>query len=178
MNVFHALKQNAGVIVMLAVAVAAFGLAYLQFAQSLPERESTVNGVKVVARGSSVKSALAEILLPQVIATQVVLDGEGDARPCKVPMATEAIYGMASSGKNVSFQLAVRGESYCLENAGGNSSKRVECANPRLIVESGSCNCVRADSRNQTVVVSGSEEWLCSSAPNVREVLAWALAKN
>lgn len=173
---FETLRQNAGVIIMLLVAVAAFALAYSQFTQNAPEKETTLNGVKVIAKGS-VKTGLAEIFSPQVIATQVVLDGEDDGRPCKVPMQTEAIYALAKSGKNVSFQLAVRGQNYCLQSAGGNQSARVDCAKPRLVVENSECNCVKLYSKNQTVVISGREDWLCATAPNVREIIAWGLKK-
>ncbi|GEM_PF-3420655 len=170
------LKQNAGAIAMLAIAVVAFYLAYSQFAASTPEKATTVNGITIIAKGG-VKAALAGLLSPQVIATQVILDSSNDTRPCKVPMQTESIYGLAKSGKNVTLQLLVRDANYCLQRAGSNSSRQVECAKPQLIVEDGDCNCVKADSKKQAVVISGKEDWLCANGPNVREILIWALAK-
>ena len=174
-NLLETLKENIGVLLMVVVALAAFGFAYSQFAQP-QEKQSTVNGITVFATGS-VRAAIAEILSPQVIATQVVLDNESDGRPCKVPMQTEALYGLATSGKNASFQILVKDANYCLKSAGASSSARVECVKPRLVVQDGDCNCMRLDARNQTVVISGSEDWLCASGPNVREILAWGLGK-
>lgn len=162
--------------IFIAVALVAFAFAYTQFAQSTTEKENTVNGIKVFARGS-VKSSLAEVLSPQVIAIQVLFDNASDNRPCKVPMQTEAIYGLASGGKNVSLQIKVADGNYCLKSAGANASERVECAKPQIVIQTGECDCMRVDTRNQTILVSGSESWLCSSGPQVREIIAWGIKK-
>ena len=170
------MDEKIQVAILVIVALIAFGFAYTQFAQGAAEKENTVNGIKVFARGS-VKSSLAQILSPQVIATQVVFDNASDNRPCKVPMQTEALYGLVSSGKNASLQIFVADQKYCLKSAGANSSERVECAKPQVVIQTGECDCMRVDTRNQTILVSGSESWLCSSGPQVREIIAWGIKK-
>ena len=176
MNALDFLKQNAGNILIIVIAVAAFYYAFSLFQENQPEKENLVNGVRVLARGG-VKNSFAELLAPQVIGVQTALANFSDALPCKVPMQTEVIYGLVSSGKNVSLQLYYKQENECQQKR-GDSVETVACQAPRVVVQNGACDCIRLERQKQLVLIEGSEQWLCSNAANAREIFRWALAKS
>lgn len=167
------LKQNTGAIAMLLVALAVFYFAYNYFQESAPERENVVNGVRILSKGG-VKNTLAELLVPRVIPMQVVFANSSDDLPCKIPMQSEVIYALAIKQKEAALQLRVAGEDLC-ETRFQNKTEKTECTRPRIVIENGGCDCVRLDRGNQVVLIQGSEEWLCTNAVNVREVIRWAL---
>lgn len=173
MNAVELVKQNAGAIALLSVAVAVFAGAYYHFTQNLPERENLVNGVRVLAKGP-VKAGIAELLVPRVIPMQVVFTNSSDNLPCKIPMQSEVIYALAQSRKEAALQLRVREEEQC-ETRFQNKTEKTACTRPRLVIENGECDCVRLDRQNEVMLIRGSEEWLCSNAVNVRELIKWGL---
>lgn len=168
------LKQNAGGLVLLLVALAVFAGAYYYFVQTTPERENIVNGIRVFAKGP-VKAGIAELLAPSQIPMQVVFANSSDNFPCKLPMQTETIYALAVNGKNTTLQLKTRGGELCEIRLQNNASQMTQCVKPRIVVENGECDCMRLDRQNELIRIEGSEEWLCANAVNVREVIRWGL---
>lgn len=166
-------EANSANIVIVIAALLIFAGAYFYFQQSLPERENIVNDVRVLSRGP-VQAGIKDYLSAQAVPLQVALDNASDNLPCKVFMQTEAIFALASSGKNVSLQLYVKGDALC-QSKQSNQTTMAPCQKPAIAIETGSCNCVKLDSQTKTILVSGDEQWLCSQAANVRKVLQWGL---
>ncbi len=156
-------------IVIIIVAVLVFAAAFMLTRQQGGVREYNINGIKIVAEGNP-QSAMGAVLAPKGIVMWIEAANETETVPCRQVAASEMALALGRATKNVTVQGRIT-SGYCIGAAG----TKVACGSPQIIVRSSGSNSVSVDSKTSSMVVEGTDKWLCDTAPTLRNMIAWAL---
>jgi hypothetical protein len=155
-------------IILLVVALVVFaGVFYA--AKYFRPAETNVNGVRVI--GENWQDSITQTLSSNSIVIREELVNASDRRNSAVgAMGAELARAMRMLNKTVAAYGVVEGMPTIGCNAASNN-----CTGEQIVIRAGTCDCI--DTRNNTVLIEGSADFLLDNLVNVRDITYGVLAK-
>lgn len=155
-------------VILLVVALVVFaGVFYA--AKFFRPAETTVNGVRVI--GENWQDSITQALSSDSIIIREELVNASDRRNSAVgAMGAELARAMRALNKTVVAYGSVEGIPFIGCNAASNN-----CTGEQIIVKTGTCDCI--DTRNNTITIEGSADFLLNNLVSVRDIVYGVLAK-
>ncbi len=166
-------SNNYSTIIAIVIAAVVFVAAYLVYVNYLTPTIHYINGVEVVGNGN-INAQFNSIFSSKNITVGLVAQNLTDnTLTCPSFTLAKASIVLASLGKNVT-AIGMLSNNTCVDS----KNNTIACTHASLIVGTGSCDCIKLDSANNQVVVSGSQSWLCTYADKIANTLGYELNNN
>lgn len=163
-GLIDSLLANKNALAAVAIVIV-FAAAFFAFQTLFKTQPKVYNNVTAEASFSFEK--LSEILSPKNISVQLNVESVNQTVVGLAVGSPEVASAIAGFGKNVSVQGKIG--DYCINS----NQTRIECRNPQVILEIGSCDCMKIVGGSW--VVQGSNEFYVANSANLRGIIRKAI---